>query len=224
MDPKYLLIPAVVIVMGWFAFGVIYNIRRGEAMLRWIQKGLPRVGEKTSFRWLGSSVVELIISPAKKPFRRLETLIVMAPRDVPWMWLIAATQGRRDTLIFRAQLNHPPLVDFELADPASWTGRMALKQVTERGWESQPYEGLQLMAPRGTLGLATTALTRLVPPAQKLSTHFWRFSLRRDTPHLELHLAFPDRQKDADEFIGSLQDLAQAVGEPSVVSQAVNSP
>ncbi len=219
MDPKYLLVLAVIVVLGWFAFGIIFNIRRGEAILRWIQKGLPRIGERTSFRWLGSSVAEMVISTARKPFRRMETLIVMTPRDIPWMWLIAALQGRRDTLIFRAHLQTPPLVNLELADPAAWTGRLALKQGAERGWESQPYDGLTLMAPRGTLDLAAATLARLSAPAQKLSQRFWRFSLRRDAPHLELHLAFPDRQKDADQFIEALQDLARAVGEPSFVSQ-----
>ncbi len=221
MDPKSLLVPAVVVVLGWFAFGIIYNLRRGEAVLRWIQKGLPRIGERTSFRWLGSSVAELVISTAKKPFRRVETMIVLAPRDVPWLWLMAATQGRRDTLIFRAHLHNPPLVDLELADPASWTGRMALKEVTGRGWESQPYDGLTLMAPRGTLGLATSALARFAAPSQKLSQHFWRFSLRRQAPHLELHLAFPDRRVDADPFMEALQDLARAVSEPSYASQEI---
>jgi hypothetical protein len=56
VNPQYLLVVAVAIVMGWFAFGVIYNLRRGDKLLKWMQTGLPRIGTRTTFRWLGTSV------------------------------------------------------------------------------------------------------------------------------------------------------------------------
>jgi len=214
VDPKIFLVVAVVLVMGWFAFGVIYNLRRGEAVLRWLQGGLPRIGERTTLRWLGTSVAELVIAKAHSPFRRLETLLVLTPRDVPWMWLLAWLQHRRDTLIFRAQLVDPPTVDLEWVDPSSWTGKLALNQAIKRDWQSQPYHGLQLMAPAGALGSAHSTLERTSASAQELALHYWRFSLRRDSPHLELHLAFPDHHRtDAAQFFDALRQLSLAVGE-----------
>ncbi len=63
MDPSRYqpwLILALALVMGWFAVGIIWNIRRGNAVLRWLQTGLPRLGERTTLRWLGSSVVAMV--------------------------------------------------------------------------------------------------------------------------------------------------------------------
>lgn len=218
MDPKYILVLAVLVIMGWFAFGVIYNLRRGDKLLRWLQIGLPRIGERTTFRWLGSSVAELVIAKAKNPFRRLETLVVLAPRDVPWMWLWARLRGRRDTLILRAHLAVAPRIDLELADPASWTGRMALSDVAKRSWESRPYEnGLQLMAPAGLLNLAGSTLAGLNAQVELLAPKFWRLSLRKDAPHLEIHIPFPDVQADARQWFEVLQRVAQKVGEPTQV-------
>lgn len=214
MDPKYFLVLAVIVVMGWFAFGVIYNLRRGDALIRWMQSGLPRIGERTTFRWLGTSVAELVIARARGPVRRLETLVVLSPRDIPWLWLLSGMQGRRDTLIFRAQLSVPPPMDLELADPRSWTGRMALQQAAQRGWESRAYRDLQLMAPPGLLNLASSTLDRLDPPSRKIASRYRRFGLRKSSPHLELHIAFPDRQNiDAAIFFDAFQGLARAVGE-----------
>jgi hypothetical protein len=214
MNPQYILVLAVVIVMSWFAFGVIFNLRRGEAVLKWMQTGLPGVGPRTSFRWLGTSVAELAISKAKKPFRSLDILLVLAPRDVFWMTILAAVQGRRDTLIFRATLNTPPFLDLELADPKSWSGRTALTQVAQRNWESRPYQNMQLMAPRGYLDLAAQTLDRLAGPMQNLSPLYVRFSLRKNTPNLEVHLPFPDhRHMDAVRYFEALKNLARAVGE-----------
>lgn len=214
MNPQYILIAAVIVLMGWFAVGVVYNLRRGDALLKWMQNGLPSIGQKTTFRWLGTSVAELVIAHAKKPFRRLETLLVLKPRDVFWMTILAALQGREDIVIFRAQLTTSPLVDLELVDPKSWSGRGVLQQFADRKWESQTYQGKQLMAPAGLLDLATQTLERLTVPMQKLSEHYARFSLRRDTPNLEVHVPFPaHRTLDARQYFEALRGLARAISE-----------
>ncbi len=215
MNPQYILVVAVVVVMGWFAIGMIFNLRRGENLLKWMQPGLARIGARTTFRWLGTSVAQLEILQAKSPFRRLDTLLVMAPRDLFWMVALAALQGRRDTLIFRGVLSTPPLVDLELADPKSWTGRAALRQVSQRNWEKRDYQGLQLMAPPGLLDLASNTLDRLDSSLKRLSPSYVRISLRRSAPtNFELHLPFPrNRTTDAVEYFEALRELAKAVGQ-----------
>src|SRR5512147_2327436 len=98
MSQQYMVVIAVAVVMGWFALGFIYNLRRGDAVLKWMQGGLPRIGERTTFRWLGTSVAELGIARAKPPFRRMDVLLVLKPRDVFWMTIIAMMQGRSDVV------------------------------------------------------------------------------------------------------------------------------
>jgi hypothetical protein len=216
VNPQTIFIIAAVIIMGWFAFGVVYNLRRGDTLLQWMQTGLPKIGQRTTFRWLGTSVAELIIAHAKKPFRRLETVVVLKPRDVFWMTIIAYFQGREDIVIFRAQLNTAPLVDLELVDPKTWSGRNALKQVLERKWESKAYQDMQLLAPKGYLDLATTVVDKLAGPMQKLSPRYARFSLRRDTsrPNLEVHVPFPAyHTSDATHYFDALRELAHTISE-----------
>ncbi len=216
MNPQYILVVAVIIIMGWFAFGVIYNLRRGDTLLKWMQDGLPDIGQKTTFRWLGTSVAELVIAHAKKPFRRLETLLVFKPRDIFWMTILAYFQGRDDIVIFRAQLTTAPITDLELVDPKTWSGRNASNQLDERKWESKTYQGLQLMAPKGLLDLATTTLDGLAAPMEKLSPRYARFSLRRDASrtNLEVHMPFPQyRVADANKYFEALRELARAVSE-----------
>jgi len=214
VNPQYILVIAVIVLMGWFAVGVIYNLRRGDALLKWMQNRLPGIGQKTTFRWLGTSVAELVIAHAKKPFRRLETLLVFKPRDVFWMTILSYFQGRDDIVIFRAQLTTAPITDLELVDPKTWSGRDTLKQFTDRKWESKTYQSLQLLAPAGLLDLAIQTLDRLALPMQKLSARYARFSLRRDTPNLELHVPFPAfRTLDARQYFEALRELAHAISE-----------
>jgi hypothetical protein len=214
VDSQTIVIILVAIFMGWFAIGMIYNLRRGDALLKWMQDGLPSIGQKTTFRWLGTSVAELVIAHAKKPFRRLETLLFFKPRDVFWMTIAAYFQGREDIVIFRAHLNTAPVTDLELVDPKSWSGRDVQRQNRHRNWESTTYQGLQLMAPAGLLDLATTTLDRLAIPMERLSSRYARFSLHRSAPNLELHVPFPDhRTIDAKQYFEALRELARSINE-----------
>jgi len=214
VNPQYILVIAVIIIMGWFAIGVIYNLRRGDALLKWIQNGLPNIGQRTTFRWLGTSVAELVIAHAKKPFRRLETLLVLKPRDIFWMTILATIQGRTDIVIFRAHLTTAPLTDLELIDPKTWSGRTTLREIEQRKWQSRLYKDMQLWAPQGLLDLAASTLDRLAMPMNKLSPRYARFSLRRDTPNLEVHMPFPEYQiAEAGKYFEALRELAGAVSE-----------
>lgn len=215
MNTNAILVVVAVLVMGWFALGTIYNLRRGNSLLHWIRGGLPIIGEKTTFRWMGTSVAQMGIEKAKKPFRRMDVLAVLAPRDVPWMWIMAYHRGRQDTLIFRGQLSSIPCVDLELADQSCWTGRDALKKASEQGWDSQSYpNGLLLMAPPGQLPLAAQVLAAVETSARQLAPRLWRLGLRKDSPHLEIHLSFPDKSNsDAGQWFEHLRELARAVAD-----------
>ena len=70
---------AVVVVIGWFAVGSIWNVRKGSATLRWFREGLPLLGEKTTLRWLGTTSVELHLSKAKPPFETVTLVIFLEP-------------------------------------------------------------------------------------------------------------------------------------------------
>ncbi len=214
MDSQTIILAAVVVFMGWFGLGMIYNLRRGDRILRWMQDGLPLIGQRTTFRWLGSSVAEMGIAKAKRPFHRMDVLLVLKPRDVFWMALLALIQGRDDMIIFRAALSTPPLLDLELADPKSWTGRDVLRKLAQRGWEVTNYQGMRLMAPRGLLQLAIETMDRLSGPMQALSPRYIRLSLRKTAPNIEIHLPFPNpSQTDARAYFESLCDLGRAVVE-----------
>ncbi|MEK6588269.1 MAG: hypothetical protein AABY97_05450, partial [Chloroflexota bacterium] len=138
----------VAVVMGWFATGILWNIRRGNAVLRWMQSGLPRLGPRTTLRWLGTSVVELSIAKARSPFREVRILLVMAPRDVPWLWVLASLRGRRDTFILRGDLTTAPRLEYEIAAPESWTGRRAITAALAQRWEQVELEHHRFLAPR----------------------------------------------------------------------------
>ncbi len=207
-----ILVVLIAIILGWFAFGVVWNIRRGNAVLRWMQGGLPRLGEKTTLRWLGSSAVALGIAKARSPFRQVDLLLVMEPRDVPWFWLLTHTRGRRDILIVRGQLMSAPRFEFDLLSPGSWSEREANRGDTRR-WESEPLGGANFRAPGPTRSLSRQLAPDALEAARKVQPNVWRLSSRRESPQLELHVPLPNpKRTDATQFFDALRALAEQMG------------
>lgn len=217
MDPaRYQpwLLVIVFVVMGWFAVGVIWNIRRGNAIMRWMQGGLPRLGEKTTLRWLGTSVVELSIQKAKAPFRQVQVMLVMTPRDVPWLWLLAAAGGRKDTLIVRGQLVSSPRLEYEVAAAASWTGRRSIADARNRRWGEEAEAEHIFLAPTASLAVSRPGALALLSTAREAFPAVWRLAVRRDTPQFELHVPLPDVRGEAADYFEAVRQVAQRAASP----------
>jgi hypothetical protein len=172
--------------------------------------GLPALGERTTLRWLGSSAVELGIAKARPPFRRCEVVLVLEPRDVPWLWLWSLARGRRDLLILRGQLMNAPRLEYEVVAPNSWTGREALDRVRRSAWADQALGDLHFAAPKASLPVSLTSAPALVASARSVHATIWRLAVRREYPQLELHVPLPNpRSEDARQFFEAVRALAQ---------------
>jgi hypothetical protein len=196
-----------VAVVAWFAAGTIWNVRAGRELLRWMQGGLPLLGERTTVRWLGSTAVELVINQGKSQFASVTVVVFLEPRDLPW-WPLSHARGRRDTLIIRGILRRAPSFELEALDPASWSARDALSRV--------PRDWLQAAAPGGVVvhhagAAALGHANALLEIAQRAGMKVWRLSVRRTEPNFQLHVPLPDRRQGAREFFEAVRALATRV-------------
>jgi hypothetical protein len=198
---------AAVALVAWFAAGTIRNVHLGRETLRWMQGGLPMLGERTTVRWLGSSVVELVINEGKAELARATVLVFLEPRDLPW-WPLSRLRGRRDTLIIRGVLRRTPALELEALDLASWSGRDALPRVP-RDWQVT-----QAAAPGGVVvhharAAALGHAYALLEIAQRAGMKVRRLSLRRSEPNFQIHVRLPDRRQPAREFFEAVHALAE---------------
>jgi hypothetical protein len=202
----------VLAVVTWFAGGMIWNIRKGSAAMHWMQGGLPLLGERTTVRWLGTSSVELAIQQAKPPFSQVVLVVFLEPRDVPWLWAITRSRGRRDTLIVRAGLRRSPKRELEVLDRRSWSGREALRRIHGEGWselEGAGPGGVSLVVKREGGEAAGDSLLDL---ARGAGMRVRRLSVGCNEPHLELHVDLPPRSADAAGFFSALRGIGERAG------------
>jgi hypothetical protein len=199
---------AAVAIVAWFAAGTIWNVRQGRALMRWMQDGLPLLGERTTVRWLGSSAIEMAIRDGKAPFAGVTLVIFLEPRDMPWSWALGRLRGRRDTLIIRGVLRRVPAVEFEALDAASWSGREALPRVPP-DWPVRQNTGQDGLVVHHVSPGALADADALLTLAQRAGLAVKRLSVRRTEPNFQLHVAIPDQQQAAHGFFEAVRALAE---------------
>lgn len=197
------------VVVAWFAAGTLHNVRKGSAVMRWMQAGLPLLGARTTVRWLGTTAVEMVIREAKAPFEQVALIVFMEPRDLPWMWALSRRGGRRDTLIIRARLRRPPRVDLEALERGSWSGDEALRRMPVGEWsvrEPSSPGGLPVWVKAPA---AADRAEDLVALARGAGMTVRRLSVRRTEPHLQLHVALPSAAVPAAAFFEAVRALGE---------------
>jgi hypothetical protein len=210
--PAALLIGGLVILL-WFALGTRTNIERGNRTLRWLQDGLPLLGRRTTMRWLGSSAVQLGIRDARAPFREAEVVVVLEPRDVSVLWAWARTRHRRDFLILRGELVHAPDFELEAGDARGWTGRDRVRRAGDGGWGQADWGDEHVVVrhtPDADQELAGWFWGRL----GEASGGVWRLSIRKEPPHVEIHVRPPDPDAiRAGQLFSAFRELGQRLAD-----------
>jgi len=207
MSPNLLVfILVVVFVVGWFAVGTQYNVRKGHQAMRWLQEGLPVIGEKTTLRWLGSSVVELKIQEAKPPFSQATVLFVLEPRDVSIIWAFARLRGRRDLFIFRAGLRTQPHAEVEALDPSSWSTRSVARQLKSEQWTPLSVSPPLVAYARPSV----PRVNELLAAATVDGCPLVRLAIHQSAPNLEVQWPLdPLRQHSARDVLETLRRVAE---------------
>jgi hypothetical protein len=150
----------------------------------------------------------MVIRDGNAPFAGVTVVIFLEPRDLPWMWALGRSRGRRDTLIVRGALRRAPAHEFDALDPMSWSGRDALPRIP-RGWTVRP-----AVAPGGAVvhhesAAALEPADALLALAGRTGLVVGRLSVRRTEPNFQLHVRLPDRRQSARAFFETVHALAE---------------
>jgi hypothetical protein len=194
----------------WYIIGWQVNRRHGRRLLEWIIQGLRAFGGQITVSRLGTSGFQVNVKKAHPPFRKIETTILLEPREILLLWLFNLLRGRADYLVFKSTLRASPRGEVEVVKKKGRLARRVLKGLDERAWTRQETVNGLVTACRGKQGQQQAdAISHLVGD---LSPRLLRLSLSKKAPHflVGLSLAGLDEQS-APLLLSSLQDLAQTV-------------
>jgi hypothetical protein len=214
MDPgggRTAFILAALIVVGWFALGTLFNIRRGNRLLRWLQHGLPLLGERTTVRWLGSSAVELKVVHALRPLVSAEVFLVLEPRDVPFLWWVFRVRGRRDLLILRGEVRAAPRFELEALRPRAWSTRGVARALERDRWTAVAVPSGSPLVAYGRRGEPADT-SDILPIVTHPELALVRVAVHRTAPNLEIQWEVREAGRlDARDVVAALRRLAEQV-------------
>jgi len=199
-----------VLLTVWYVVGWQLNRTRGGRLLEWVVRGLRTSGDQTTVSRLGMSGFQVNVRKAGAPFKTIEAIIVLQPREILLLWILNLLRGRSDYLILKATLRASPRAEVAVVEKKGPLGERVMKGVDESDWTRRDTPSGLVMAFRGKGGeQQANAISHLV---EDLSPRLVRLSLSRKAPHLlaNLSLAGLD-QESALLLLSSLRDLAQTV-------------
>jgi hypothetical protein len=180
----------LLVLLCWYLIGMQYNIRRARRTLKWLEQGLPIIGEKATLNWSGVSHVQIHIPKAKDPFRSADVAVQLQPRELPFWWIWQSKIETQDTIVMRAHLRTAPGFDLVSHSPrvpadeklkrhgaGQWTavqGGLANAMNADIRGNISPYTVNRLIVQTTLEGMT---LTRLI--------------VHRSAPNVEVHYLLP---------------------------------
>jgi hypothetical protein len=206
MDAGQWLIIGVCIVLGlWFVAGTITNVRKVRTISKALQTALPKYGTVSAYRRLGNSGAQFIVEKAEAPFRQIEMVFLLEPRENLLLWLFERIRGRRDELMLRANLRNAPAQEIRLGrrEDRQFKASVLKEQGKPYEWIEAP-AGLEV-ARRGATD--TPMIKRLGKLMDRYGEAVRRVSIQPKEPHLTV------RVRLSAEGEKSAATLLEAVGE-----------
>lgn len=191
-----------------YILGYYYNRQRAENIYKWLKGGLSSLGEVTLGDKLPGMATggRLEVNQASAPFKRLEAVYLLAPRENPLFLIFHLLRRRGDELIVWVTYQSKPDQSIEVARRGDQQFEKRLKAIDKPTLSLlESSHGLQ-MAVEDKSG------SGLIASVQTLLTNYpssvIRLVLRPDKPHLYLrtNLRIMHRTSAAD-FFASLKGL-----------------
>ncbi len=108
----------------------------------------------------------------------------------------------------RGLLRRAPAVELEALDPASWSGRDALRRVPP-DWAKREAASSDERVVYHAGNAALAQADALLKLAHRAGLNVKRLSVRRTEPNVQLHVSLPDLRQPARDFFEAVQALAE---------------
>ena len=202
----------VIVIAGVLIFGYIlgyyYNRQRAEQIFRWLKQGLSSLGDVTPGEKLPGMATggRLEVNQATAPFKRVEAVYLLAPRENPLFLIFHLLQRRGDELIVWVNYQSKPEQSVEVARKGDRQFEKRLKDTDKPPLSlMESSHGLQ-MAVEDKSGSGLIA--RVQSFLANYPSDVIRLALRPDKPHLYLRTSLRIMNRTpAMDFFALLKEL-----------------
>jgi len=195
-----------ILILGYVR-GYYYNRQKAEQILAWLQPGLEKLGKVEPGERLAGLATggRLQVKQAIEPFRRVEAIFILAPRENLIFWLFHHLLGRNDELALKISLRTQPSTEIEVAR----RGDREFARIVSGG-EKKTFTRLSGLPKYEAAYRGKSNADQLKTFLERYGKVVFRLSLRREQQHLFVRAYLPHLQtKPAEAFITSLKALLE---------------
>jgi len=205
---QWIVIGICAILLAGYINGYYQNRRKAEKIYRWLREGLSQWGEVTPGDRLPGMITggSLAVNQASAPFRRIEAIFILEPRENLLFWLLYHLGGRRDELVLKMTLHTDPSHAYEAARSDDKDFKRHLAETDKKPLTTAPGPGNLQIAWREKID--ASVIENVQRFLEAYASGILRLSLHRKQPHLfvRIHLAVL-QTRPAQELFTALQRL-----------------
>lgn len=131
----------ILIIAAWYGAFLEYNRRRARRVLHWLEGAVRSHGEISTVEWISPSHFRARLRLFGCGFRHPSLEARLAPREMPVKWALWKWRGRRETLVFEANLPCPPRHELEVSR-TRYTGLTRRWMRNTASWPTYPMPAL----------------------------------------------------------------------------------
>ncbi len=177
-DPGFVaVIVLTMLLAAGFVYGAIRNRRLLELYLHALRPIILRHARKASARRLGTSGYRVIATDVRPPFRQIDALIYVQPREILPYWLFNRLRGRGDRVYLQVSLRRSPRLALQ-------AGRLGRQSADISSWQEIPSSPWPVPL-YATSDLDADTRNRLEKLAALLP-NLEHLSVRQTSPHVSL--------------------------------------
>ncbi len=195
------------LILGYVG-GYYTNRQRAQQILAWLYEGLKGLGPVSRGEKLPGMATggRLEVRQAAPPFRRVEAVYLLTPRENLLFWLFHRLQGRGDELILWLTFQSKPKQEMEVARRGDRQMQSRLRDTDKKPLTvSEGPRGLRIVAD----GEGDGTRLKMQSFLERYGTPLIRLSLRGNKPHCFLRVNLTIMQSGpAAEFLAALSKLA----------------
>ncbi|HTK95761.1 MAG TPA: hypothetical protein VL382_08990 [Terriglobales bacterium] len=183
---------AAVLVTAWYLLFSRYNRKRSIEVLRWLESALGTQGQLVSVQWLTPSRFFVPLRLKSAAFQRASVLVELAPRELPFHWLLSRWRRQKDSAVICADLEAAPTMNLDLYGHR-WSARTQrrLPMDINRWTVDQPIP--LVLTSRGDWELTAMMNSLLTTPHRD----FLELNIRRHSPHVRARVALETLAPDS---------------------------
>jgi hypothetical protein len=130
-----------IVIAAWYVVFLHFNRRRARRVLHWLEGAVLSHGEISNVEWVSSSRFRARLRLPGFGFQHPSLEARLAPREMPAKWALWKWRGRKETLVFEANLASPPRHSLEIGH-TRYTGLTRRWMRNTDNWPTHPVAAL----------------------------------------------------------------------------------